>query len=292
MKRIVKSLNKAVDLMVLILLVAAVGLAVFLQVDSNRYFEDASATKYAGFNPNFDEEAFHRLQAENPDVLGWISLDGTAISYPVVQHSEDNSYYLNRDATGAPSASGSIFLDVYSSPDFADFNSLIYGHYMEEHAMFGDLKLFRDADFLETYGSGSLYFGGRPHGLQVLGFYEVSAYDKTVYTPHVQGAERRSWLAHLKELAVLTKEEPQESDRLILLSSCAEDISGGRYALLCRLTDEVPEGFEGRNSTSPRENTLAERLEKISGVQWAALLLILILATAALYRYVMRKGKA
>ena len=31
----------------------------------------------------------------NPDVYAWITIPGTNIDYPVLQHATDNSYYLN-----------------------------------------------------------------------------------------------------------------------------------------------------------------------------------------------------
>ena len=46
----------------------------------------------------------------NKDVVGWITIFDTHISYPVVQ-GKDNQEYLNKDVFGKFSFSGSIFLD-------------------------------------------------------------------------------------------------------------------------------------------------------------------------------------
>ena len=45
------------------------------------------------------EVDFAALQQENPDICGWIFLEGSEINYPVVQ-GKDNSYYLNYTASG------------------------------------------------------------------------------------------------------------------------------------------------------------------------------------------------
>lgn len=289
MRTLVKGLNKAVNLLALILLVAAVGLAALLVFDSDSYFRSAGPEQYADYDPASGEAQFQKLQAQNPHIVAWLELYDTAIDYPVAQHPDDNTFYLNHDATGGGKSSGSIFLDVYSSPDFTDFNSLVYGHYMEEHAMFGDLKLFEDASFFNTHEYGRIYFQGAYHGLQTLAFLKVSASDEQVYTPHITDERKDAYLGHLSDLTLLQRDEPRESDRLLLLSSCADDMSGGRFVLLCRLTDEVPENPFGEDGKSPTKHRVLERLGQVTGPQWAAFLVALIILTAGLYWYTKQK---
>ena len=84
--------------------------------------------------------SFEELLGINPDVCAWVTLDNTAIDYPVVQ-GEDNFTYVNTDVYGDFSLAGSIFLDVNCDKNFTDPYSLLYGHHMEESKMFGDLDL-------------------------------------------------------------------------------------------------------------------------------------------------------
>jgi sortase B len=60
---------------------------------------------------------FGELMKKNADVCAWITVDGTNIDYPIVQGS-DNFEYLEKDALGEFSASGSIFLDSACSRNF------------------------------------------------------------------------------------------------------------------------------------------------------------------------------
>ena len=49
--------------------------------------------------------SFGQLRDINPDVCGWLTLDGTAIDYPVVQ-GESNFTYLNTDVYGGFALAG------------------------------------------------------------------------------------------------------------------------------------------------------------------------------------------
>ena len=43
---------------------------------------------------------YKELYALNPDLIGWLSVDGTVIDYPVMQTMEDEGYYLQLDFYG------------------------------------------------------------------------------------------------------------------------------------------------------------------------------------------------
>ena len=79
------------------------------------------------------------LRATNPDVLGWICIPDTVISYPLMK-AKDNEQYLYHTWEGKYSKYGSIFLECRNSHDFSDFNTLVYGHNMLTQDMFGTLS--------------------------------------------------------------------------------------------------------------------------------------------------------
>ena len=91
----------------------------------------------------------------------------------------DNDKYVNTDAEGKYSLAGSIFLDYRNQKDFTDFNSILYGHHMADHAMFGDLADFKNRTFFDAHPSGNLYYGGSNHKVDFFAFLEADAYDST-----------------------------------------------------------------------------------------------------------------
>ena len=96
--------------------------------------------------------AEHNIQAlisENADCIGWLSIDGTSISYPVMYTPSEPQKYLRRSFYGQYSQSGVPFLDGRCSTDGG--NLIIYGHNMKNGTMFSDLKKYLNADFLNSH---------------------------------------------------------------------------------------------------------------------------------------------
>lgn len=90
------------------------------------------------------------LQAQNPDIVAWIIIPGTDISYPVVQGA-DNEFYLNYTALKENNRRGAIFVDAEAAPGFQDDNTIIYGHSVDVGGMFTSLKDFSDQAFFDSH---------------------------------------------------------------------------------------------------------------------------------------------
>lgn len=89
------------------------------------------------------------LIAVNGDCIGWLSIDGTSISYPVMYTPSEPQKYLRRNFYGKYSQSGVPFLDGRCGTDGG--NLIIYGHNMKNGTMFSDLKRYVDRDFLNAH---------------------------------------------------------------------------------------------------------------------------------------------
>lgn len=95
------------------------------------------------------ERNIQALIAENADCIGWLSIDGTNISYPVMHTPSDPQKYLRRNFYGKYSQSGVPFLD--GRCNLQSTNLIIYGHNMKNGTIFSDLKRYVDGDFLNAH---------------------------------------------------------------------------------------------------------------------------------------------
>lgn len=102
--------------------------------------------------PTEQPAAEHNIQAliaENSDCIGWLSIDGTNISYPVMYTPSEPQKYLRRNFYGKYSQSGVPLLDGRCG--LQSTNLIIYGHNMRNGTMFADLKKYVDRDFLNAH---------------------------------------------------------------------------------------------------------------------------------------------
>lgn len=92
------------------------------------------------------------LQDVNEDVLGWIEIPGTQLSYPLVQGT-DNQFYLSHNWKKEANGGGSVFLEQTNNRDLSGFHLIAYAHRMRNDTMFGTLKYYKDPDFCRQHPS-------------------------------------------------------------------------------------------------------------------------------------------
>lgn len=127
------------------------------------------------------------LQAEYPEVMGWVEIPDTPLSYPVLQGT-DNAYYLDRLPDGTENPVGSIFLDCRCKLDEGDL--ILYGHNVHRGTMFGSLRSYRDAGYLEKHPAVWFYTAEAAYECPIFAAQEADAYDTTVYDPESDGGAR------------------------------------------------------------------------------------------------------
>ena len=176
------------------------------------------------------------LMKLNKDVVGWIKIFDTHISYPVVQ-GKDNQEYLNKDVFGEFSFSGSIFLDYRNACDFTDSYSIIYGHHMEYGAMFGDVVEFKNDDYFQEHKTGALFLLDDTYKITLFACVETQEFNNKIYNPIVQGKDNLdTLLKYIKDEAVQYRDiSLNHDDKIIGLSTCAEAGTNERVVLFGRL---------------------------------------------------------
>ena len=99
--------------------------------------------------PEPTERNLAPLFDQNRDCIGWLSIPGTTLDYPVMHTPEVPLKYLRQDFFGNRSQSGVPFLDWRCTLN--DENLIIYGHNMKAGTMFAGITAYTDEAYRESH---------------------------------------------------------------------------------------------------------------------------------------------
>lgn len=94
---------------------------------------------------------FAALQDQNPDVYAYLTIEGTAIDYPILQSVDGSIDYLNTTIDKQEGLPGSVYTENVNTQDFHDANTVVYGHNMKDGSMFASLLNYRDKNYLNEH---------------------------------------------------------------------------------------------------------------------------------------------
>lgn len=178
----------------------------------------------------------------NTDFVGWVSIEGTKINYPVVQSPDEADFYLKHNFEKQYSDYGTPYMQADCDP-LTSNNLLLYGHSMKDGSMFTNLKKYRDVEFYREHPY--IQFNTR----YSYGTYEIIAAFTTTantggfaYNAMVNAADEAEFDAYVAKCRELTPYEiesaAQYGDRLITLSTCEYTQNNGRMVVVAKLIDD------------------------------------------------------
>ena len=206
------------------------------------------------FKPSGDDHnpTLEELAEINPDVIGWITIDGTKIDYPIVQ-GKDNLEYLNLSVYREYSLAGTVFLDVNNEKSFSDPYNILYGHHMDYGLMFGQVLDFLEKDFFEEHESGTLYLLDATYSIHLFACIEVNAYDSGVLAVNKKPKKMPAFLSYVKNNATQYRDIPLKgNDKIVGLVTCEDSSTDGRAVLMGRL-DRIQKRSQGEDAEKKRE---------------------------------------
>lgn len=176
--------------------------------------------------PQYEAPAFlQELMAENDAVIGWVTIDGTNVDYPIVQNKEDNEYFLHRDINGKKNAAGSIYLDANHDAN-EDGLHTVYGHHMKDGSMFKDVSRFIDPAYMEEHKNITVYTGMRKLELEAVYCYAAPA-----------DGEYRSVIRSSEDLETFLYEKTGqeiEAENVFVFVTCEYTHQDGRAFLIAK----------------------------------------------------------
>ncbi|MEK8130274.1 class B sortase [Paenibacillus filicis] len=203
------------------------------------------ATTPSSFIPKAHEPVmlpeYQELYGRNPDIIGWLNMDGTRIDYPIMQNPQDAQYYLNHDFDKKKSKNGLPFLDAYSRIDGSGI-MLIHGHHMNSGMMFADLMKYKKESYYKEHAKFQFSTLYEKEDYEIVAVILSQVYQKTddvfkYYDIEKIGtsAEFDSYVQNIKNLALYdTGVTARYGDKLIVLSTCEYSTENGRLAVVAR----------------------------------------------------------
>ena len=189
-------------------------------------FYDETAQSYVkeSIDGSVSDILLDGLIAENGDIKGWIYIQDTDISYPVLQ-GPDNYYYLYRAYNKQYLGAGSIFLEALNSPDFTDEHTVIFGHNMYNGSMFGPLDKFFDEDYRDEHPNVFIKLpDGSWNRYEIFAVYTADIDDGTFTVFAENQEEYDKYLALIESKNVYERTTPPANgERILTLSTCTED---------------------------------------------------------------------
>lgn len=179
------------------------------------------------------------LRQTNPDVVGWIYIPNSRINYPLMQ-GEDNTFYLERTWEGSLNAYGSIFLESRNSPDFTDFNTIIYGHNMRNGTMFSSLRSYAVPGYWEKHPYFYIRSDAGVARYDIFAIQSVST-DSIIYGLGIDTTQRKQqFLRFAADYSLVdTGLMPTTDDSIVTLSTCTGNGHAHRWVVIGMLNEEA-----------------------------------------------------
>ena len=226
-------------LLALLFMVSAcfVGRYIWQSFQTQRDFQQLQEEK----SKNRDLKA---LWNRNPDLIGWISIAGTEIDYPVMQTKEEPEFYLRRNFKKEYSLAETPFLDAASDVALPTSNWLLYGHNMQDGTMFHDLLNYMDEEYLYSHQNVTVYT--EEHIFTYRIFAAVVYDDRLIPLSYnfTEEGQRQEFLDSVFASSDLRSQfaenvEVTAQDKLLTLSTCIAGEDHHRFLVEAVLTDET-----------------------------------------------------
>ena len=173
---------------------------------------------------NMIDVDFDALNQINPDVIGWIYVEDTDISYPIM-YSGDDSTYLRTTIDGQAATAGSIFLEGYNLSDFSDSHSIIYGHNMRNLSMFGTLKYYKsEDDYFDEHRYFQIITPTSKMRFEIFSYFDTEPGSWVYTVPYSDSEEFTDYISELLSHSYVTTDLSQKvssKDIIVTLSTCS-----------------------------------------------------------------------
>ena len=176
-----------------------------------------------------------------PEIWGWLRIEGTRLNYPVMQTPNEPNYYLYRDFYKNSNKNGCLYAREDCDINGPSDNITIYGHHSKATGvMFNTLNGYTQKSFWEAHPYIQFDTLTEHHTYEIVAVFKTSANlgEGFAYHEFVNAAseeEFNKFVKTCKELSFYdTGVTAQYGDKLITLSTCEYTLNNGRLAVVAK----------------------------------------------------------
>lgn len=184
-------------------------------------------------------EKYKELYLQNEDMVGWLSIDGTEINYPVMQTPNNPNFYLKHNFEKEYSDLGTPYIQENCTIAESD-NLLIYGHHIKGGKMFGALEDYKAKSFYEQHKTTRFDMLTEQAEYEIISVFKTVEYSSEGFRYYdfvnAENAEAfEEYLSKCKELALYdTGINAEYGDKLLTLSTCEYSAPNGRLVVVAK----------------------------------------------------------
>lgn len=186
-------------------------------------------------------ESYEELYRQNPDMVGWIKIEGTNINYPVMQSVDETNFYLKHDFNREYSSYGCPYVQENCNVTTPSDNIVIYGHHMSNGSMFADLDKYKSKSFWEEHKTITFDTLTQHNEYEIVAVFKTVVYTEDCFKYYnfinaENETEFDEYIVKCKELALYdTGVSAGYGDKLITLSTCEYSQTNGRIVVVAKL---------------------------------------------------------
>lgn len=186
-------------------------------------------------------EKFKELYEQNNELVGWISIKGMEIDFPVMQGMDDE-YYLKHDFFKKEDKHGVPYVRTRADVNTPGTNFIIYGHNMFDGSMFAPLEGYQKESFYKEHPmiSFDTLYEERTYEIVAVFLSKVYMENEDVfkyyqfYQANTEG-EFSYFYENIKDLALYdTGVTAEFGDTFLTLSTCSYHTEDGRLAVVAK----------------------------------------------------------
>ena len=194
-----------------------------------------------------DEESIklQSLYNTNSDFVGWLEIEDTNISYPIMQTEESRKdYYLYKNFYKEYSHMGTPYIAEFCDMTKSD-NLIIYGHHISSNKMFGELENYKKKKFYDNHKIIKFNTIYEKADYEIIAVFKTVAHTGFEYYKFYNANSKQefdTFIQKCKELSFYDIEETAKyGDKLITLSTCEYSSKNGRLVVVAKKITNVLE---------------------------------------------------